>query len=144
MGSTDALLTIADSADGASVTIGAAVDPFGDGYFVDYRVELAGLGLRASSSVRDEQEGNNLPAFFDNLAVEWRGWEGEMVWESIERDLHIAATHDGAGHVTLRFDLRENYSARAWGATAFATVDAGEDLNALARSVRAQVASPTS
>lgn len=141
MGSTDSLLTIADSAEGATVTIGAALDPYRDGWFVDYQVEISGHGLRASSSVRDEQHGNNLPAFLDNLAASWRGWEGEMVWESIEHDLHITARHDGAGHVTLRFGLRENFLERAWAASVYVTVDAGEDMKALAQSVRAQVAS---
>lgn len=139
MGSTDSLLTIADPAEGATVTIGAAVDPYGDDWFVDYQVELTGNGLRASSSVRDEQDGNSLPTFLDNLAASWRGWEGERVWESIEHDLHITARHDGAGHVTLRFGLRENFGARAWGASVYVRVDAGEDMKALAQSVRAQV-----
>lgn len=141
MGSTDSLLTIADSAEGATVTIGRAVDPYGDGWFVDYQVELTGHGLRARSSVRDEQGANNLPAFFDKLAASWRGWDGEMVWESIEHDLRITARHDGAGHVTLCFCLRENYSERAWGATVYVTVDAGEDMKGLAQRVRARVAS---
>jgi hypothetical protein len=46
-------------------------------------------------------EPERLVQFFDDLAVDWRGWDGRRAWTSVEHDLSLAATHDGLGHVLL-------------------------------------------
>lgn len=43
---------------------------------------------------------DSLAAFFAGLAHDWRGWEGERVYESLEHDLRFVAEHDG--HVRLK------------------------------------------
>ncbi len=53
-----------------------------------------------------------LAAFFEGLASDWRGWKGERVFESIEGDLRIQATHDG--HVNLRVTLWESTVPDGW------------------------------
>lgn len=35
----------------------------------------------------------DLVTFFQRLEGDWRGWEGERVWQSLEGELEIAATH---------------------------------------------------
>lgn len=39
---------------------------------------------------------NDPIAYFDALAADWRGWQGTRVYESLERDLRLEATHEGS------------------------------------------------
>lgn len=69
----------------------------------------------------------HLAAFFADLAGQWRGWQGERVFESIEGDLRIQATHDG--HVILRVILWESTVPDGWKVEAGVRLDAGEALS---------------
>lgn len=82
---------------------------------------------------------NALAAFFHDLADSWRGWDGEKSWHSIEHHLTITATSDPLGHCNLEFTLQHspNFS---WTVTVDGfRIDAGEDMAATAREVRAWV-----
>ena len=46
------------------------------------------------------------------MASSWRGWDGTRVFESIEHDLRLSATHDG--HVNLRVLLWESTEPLGW------------------------------
>jgi Family of unknown function (DUF6228) len=66
------------------------------------RVELLAITIRDADleAGRDVYEGysngfESLATFFEELAESWRGWQGERIYESIEHDLRIVATHDG-------------------------------------------------
>jgi hypothetical protein len=109
-------------------------DPYQDGYVLSFRAELTGEGLNATSHVVVSQ-GRDLDAFFDRLAVNWQGWQGEQLWDSLEHDLSIAAAHDGIGQVRLRVTLRESYRPDPWAASATFIVQAGEELPALASKI---------
>jgi hypothetical protein len=109
-------------------------DPYQDGYALSFRAELTAKGLSATSLVVVPQ-GRDLDAFFDRLAANWRGWQGEQRWDSLEHDMSIAAAHDGIGHVRLRVTLRESYRPDSWAASATFTVAAGEELRALASKI---------
>ncbi|WP_425436151.1 DUF6228 family protein [Luteimicrobium subarcticum] len=68
-----------------------------------------------------------LPQFFRGLYDDFRGWEGDRVWRSLEDELRVTAHHDG--HVHLRWEL----SCARWRETSwtFSTVTqhgAGEDM----------------
>ncbi len=109
-------------------------DPNQDGYVLSFRAELTAQGLSATTYVVVSQ-GRDLDAFFDHLVSNWRGWQGEQRWESLEHDLSIAATHDGAGHVHLCATLREGHRPDSWAASATFIVQAGEELRALASKI---------
>jgi Family of unknown function (DUF6228) len=74
---------------------------------------------------------------FSALAVDWRGWEGEHAWGSLDGEVDLRATHDKLGTVTLTVRLRSHvYTASVrdflWTTTALLFLDAG-GLDALAR-----------
>jgi hypothetical protein len=107
------------------------VDPNQDGYILSFRAELTAAGLTATTGVV-VAEGHDLDAFFDRLVASWRGWQGEQVWEALEHQMSIAASHDGTGHIRLRVTLRQDYLPDAWEASATFVVEAGEELRGLA------------
>ena len=79
----------------------------------------------------------SLSDLFGELADDWRGWEGERVWGSLDGELGFRATHDKLGTVTLAVRLRSDVyepSVRdfLWTTTALLLLDAGR-LDALAR-----------
>jgi hypothetical protein len=51
----------------------------------------------------------NLTKFFKELAENWKGFDGEKVWESLEGEFKLACASDRLGHfgitVTIRNDL---------------------------------------
>lgn len=51
--------------------------------------------------------------FFDDLAANWRGWEGSKAHESLEGHVKVTATCDRTGHVTAHVVLRGD-SADGW------------------------------
>jgi hypothetical protein len=76
----------------------------------------------------------DLSHFFAGLVQDWRGWNGQRAWESLEGDLAIEARHE-YGHVQLRVTLRaegRGWGNRGWRAGADLTLDAGEQLSQVA------------
>ena len=66
------------------------------------------------------------------LARTWQSWRGELVWNSLERELALVATRDRFGHITIRIELRSGFMEHDWSLRAFVVVDAGQ-LDGLAR-----------
>ena len=75
-------------------------------------------GLEASSRVSAHyaSEFDDLVAFFRQLAADWRGWDGERTYESLEHDLRLTATHDG--YVRLAVQLWQECGRFGWSAAA--------------------------
>lgn len=69
-----------------------------------------------------------MTAYFRSLAQDWRGWDGDREWTSLEGDLHLTAKHDG--HVRVQASLRPQND---WTVTALISLEAGEELAAAAR-----------
>jgi hypothetical protein len=86
---------------------------------------------------------DSLAHFLTGLASDWRGWDGERVWKSLESDVELKATHDGRGTVALtvilRNDLFDARTERGWRAEALLTLDAGTALDELAREATLQL-----
>jgi hypothetical protein len=68
-----------------------------------------------------------LAALFAELAEDWRGWDGERVWVSLEGELAARATHNGLGTVELVVTLGElePKATGMWSAQASLFLDAG-------------------
>jgi hypothetical protein len=99
--------------------------------------ELYADGLTAATTFWLGPEGveERLDDFFERLAADWRGWAGVRVWENMKGGLFLTCTHDGKGTVVVRVELR-HFSGSDWTATAKVFVDAGEELDAVARDLR--------
>jgi hypothetical protein len=63
--------------------------------------------------------------FVREMATKWRGWSGDLTYESIEHNLEITAQHDG--HVRLNVNLRSDEAA-GWRVNTRLTVPPGEAL----------------
>lgn len=123
------------------------VDPYGDGYVAHMRVELHDVGLRAETTVTIDMYpagGSDLAGFMRQLVDDWQGWHGRRVWHALEREMTVEAVHDGRAHVVLAVTLRRHrdaYADDAWSARAVFTVEAGEELSALADDVQSLLTS---
>jgi Family of unknown function (DUF6228) len=83
---------------------------------------------------------DELAAFFNGLAADWRGWQGERTYESLEHDLRLTATHDG--HVHLVVQLRDTLGQDGWSATGVVQLDPGEEMTGAAEDVAALLSPP--
>lgn len=76
----------------------------------------------------------DLVDFFESLSRNWRGWDGERRWDSLEGGLAISATYE-YGHVHLQVTLRTagpGWGNHGWVASAWVTLDPGEQLTQIA------------
>ena len=101
---------------------------------------LVDEGLSASRPVAHGY-GNgfrDLVVFFEEMERDWRGWDGDRTWESLEGDLRIEGRH-AHGHVELRVTLRHavaDWGRSGWSATADVTIDPGESLSQIVRDLQ--------
>jgi|SRR5205823_4844063 len=77
----------------------------------------------------------DLAQFFDDLAVNWRGWVGARDWSSLEGEIKISCTSDKLGHVEMGILLRSSLLPLNWEASGTLIVEAGQ-LESVARAVR--------
>jgi hypothetical protein len=111
-----------------SGSVPRAAGPY-EGYAVEVR--LSGGGVSAGDLVHDHLA-YRWAEFFQSMAVDWRGWEGERVIESLEYQLKLTCTADGRGHVALRVELRGDPLSSNWRAAETLHLEAGQ-LDDLAR-----------
>ncbi len=116
--------------------------PAGEIWYVWARLRVAGLDARLRVSAHYATGFDELTGFFGVLASEWRGWQGERAYESLERELRLTATHDG--HVRLAVQLRQSTVADGWLAAAVLRLDPGEEMTRVAADVTALLSPPES
>lgn len=119
-------------------------DPWADGYVAVMQVELHDEGLSARREVKlslpTQAEEPDLVAFFAGLDDDWRGWDGERSWRSLDGRMWITARHDGKGHVSLGATLQQHaHSPDAWLARVFITLEAGEQMRSLVADLRSHL-----
>ena len=56
-------------------------------------------------------EPQSLANFFSSLDENWRGWDGERVWQSEEVELRLAARHNKTNTVVLAAVLENGCSS---------------------------------
>ena|SRR6266850_1659307 len=107
-------------------------------------------GLSAESAIELEGWGGwttGLVAFFEDMAADWRGWDGVKEWsdDGDYRTDRIAATHDGLGTVELRIStsprLGSNDNEGKWTVELVVAIDPGA-LEAAASGVRRLLVGP--
>jgi hypothetical protein len=124
--------------DGPTWVIDPPVDPFGDGYIHQARVEIRADGLAAHTiATIDSATPQTLAEFFGQLDADWRGWDGERHWRAVE-GLAVQAWHDG-GHVLVAVTVHSSYrryvramATDEWSARVVFTLEAGEQLKSVA------------
>jgi hypothetical protein len=102
---------------------------------------LPGLTATAKVDCFSYDGEHTLGVLFRRLSDDWRGWDGERTWASIEGGVDLAATHDGLGHVALRVRIRSRLYDDDWTANGVIWLDAGQ-LGRVAREVAAFETSP--
>lgn len=72
-------------------------------------IRISGGGIEAVGAIElGSWSGGlaRLPAFFEELARDWRGWAGPKHWNDDEGCVSMDATHDGKGLVVLHVEVR--------------------------------------
>ncbi|GAB1065384.1 DUF6228 family protein [Shewanella algae] len=101
------------------------------GWLKHYCVTISGEGMQASVRVDNLPYGRNPADFFEELARQWQGWQGEQSWAAIEGEYSLVATTDACGHLLLTVSLLAKGGFPAWSAEVSLAIDAGQ-LQALA------------
>jgi uncharacterized protein DUF6228 len=70
------------------------------------------------------------------LADDFRGWDGTRSWRSLEDQLRIEATWQSGGHVRLLFHLTPSVDDK-WTVSVAFTLEAGEELRTLSKDLAA-------
>lgn len=89
---------------------------------------------RASTAVWDL--GTDLADFLGGLARDWRGWDGERSYSSLEGELDITARHDGLGRIQLVVGIG-GLSPPAWRFETEMMLGAGAHAETIANDVAA-------
>ncbi|WP_207212058.1 DUF6228 family protein [Promicromonospora panici] len=106
--------------------------PYGpdDPHFVGMLTRAVGAHVRVEQQVL-LLAASELPYFLRELYEDFRGWDGERTWHSLESELRLIARHDG--HVHLRWELTHRpYDEARWTFSTTTRHGAGEDMRRLA------------
>ncbi|MFJ6082884.1 DUF6228 family protein [Streptomyces sp. NPDC092369] len=105
---------------------------------VHYAVELRAPGLtaRVDEIVAWVGDGDLVP-FLEDLAADFRGWDGERSRRTDDRDLMVSAVFRSGGYVGLTWTLRPwPRAAGGWSSSVTTWVESGEQLACLAADIR--------
>jgi len=72
---------------------------------------------------------------FDDIARQWRGWDGKKEWAALEGQLRLTASSDLTGHIELLVIMRDYSDPAEWRLQATLLLEAGQ-LEELARAVK--------
>src|SRR4051812_49988506 len=78
-----------------------------------WQARLSGDGLDASLVCPEAGwEPQSLADFLRSLDQDWRGWEGERVWQSEAAELRLTARHDKVNTVLIGVELEDGAPPR--------------------------------
>ena len=63
---------------------------------------------------------------FADMARQWSGWRGQLVWESLEGELALRCRHDRRGHIAIRVELQSGLMPDDWRVAATVAAEAGQ------------------
>jgi hypothetical protein len=99
----------------------------------EFWVRVTDHNLTAAGQVYAGYAPRNPALLFADMAGQWSGWAGELVWESLEGELALRCTHDRLGHISIRVQLRSGPMPYDWRVAATIMAEAGQ-LENIARS----------
>jgi hypothetical protein len=101
-------------------------------------------GLNASIRVATSPGAGGLPAFLEELAENFRGWEGTRTWSSWRRELTASAVFRSRGRVAITWSLtRRIADEEEWRAEVTTVIEAGAEMSAVAAEVAAFISAAT-
>ncbi|MFJ4094147.1 DUF6228 family protein [Kitasatospora sp. NPDC089913] len=103
-------------------------------YEVAFAVEAIDDGVQARLEAVTVTVWDKMSEFFDGLARDFRGWEGERVWTN--NHLVVTAAFGSGGHVYLGWTLRSGFFPGDWSCTVTTVIEVGEGMTALAADLR--------
>lgn len=109
---------------------------------VHYAVELRAPGLTARvNEIVAWVWDSDLTVFLEELAADYRGWDGERSWQTNDHDLTVSAVFRSGGRVGLTWVLRPwPQAAGGWRASVTTWLEAGEQMTSMAADVGAFLA----
>jgi Family of unknown function (DUF6228) len=99
-----------------------------DGFWV----RVTDHNLSAAAPVYAGYAPSHPARLFADMARQWSGWPGELLWTSLEGELALRCSHDRRGHISIRVDLRSAHMPEDWRVTATVMAEAGQ-LQEIAR-----------
>ncbi|MGW1894211.1 DUF6228 family protein [Streptomyces sp. NPDC002004] len=104
---------------------------------VHYAIEVWAPGLTARvSEVVAWVWDSDLAPFLEELAADFRGWNGVRSWQTNDRDLTVSAVFRSGGHIGLTWTLRPwPESAGGWSASVTTWLEAGEQMTSFASDI---------
>lgn len=105
---------------------------------VHYAVETRAPGLTARvDEVVAWAWDSDLTTFLDELVADYRGWDGERSWHTMDRDLAVSAVFRSGGYVGLTWTLRPWGSAAGdWSTSVTTWLEAGEQMSSFTSDLR--------
>lgn len=101
-----------------------------------FRVEMTNPEYSGAVRVWAYTDAHGLADFFAAIAENWKGWQGEKKWYSLEGAFSIVATSDKLGHISLAVEMHHDFGAtEPWRLRATVAVDAGQ-LDAIAKDAK--------
>ena len=91
-----------------------------------FSVRVTDHNLSATGQVYAGYVPRNPALLFADMARQWSGWPGEVVWESLEGELALRCSHDGLGHISIRVELSSGPWSDDWRVTATIMAEAGQ------------------
>jgi hypothetical protein len=102
-----------------------------------FRISVVGRDHSASRTVYAYTDALGIVRMFADAARDWKGWDGNRVWQSLEGELRLEMSTDRRGHVSLRAEIRSDPGGSdAWRLDAEVALDAGQ-LDDIATRARA-------
>lgn len=84
--------------------------PVGQEYF---RVTIKSNHLYSFTNVYTfDPYDSNLVKFFEDLAKNWKGFDGKKEWSSLEGEFSLSCASDNLGHFALEATIRNNEDTR--------------------------------
>jgi hypothetical protein len=99
-----------------------------DGFWV----RVTDHNLSAAAQVYAGYAPSHPAPLFADMARQWAGWSGELIWESLEGELAIRCSRDRVGHVFIHVELRSGPMPEDWRVVATILAEAGQ-LESVAR-----------
>jgi hypothetical protein len=90
-----------------------------------FMVRVTNGDLTAATSVY-AHHADELARFFIEMAGAWRGWHGDVVWQSLDGEMRLTSTNDRRGHILLRIEIRSGCDDLDWSVQSGVMIEAGQ------------------
>jgi Family of unknown function (DUF6228) len=91
-----------------------------------FKVKISAHDLTAIALVYRVHGGFSPASLFAQMAADWKGWQGEFTWESMENELSLRCEQDRAGHVSIRIATCSGPTEEDWKVQATVMTEAGQ------------------